>query len=163
MSWNVTKHETFGILFENRLGDNNVSKRGYGGSPPEIFGNSGFKWCNFWALWTNLLGAKLTLLKDWKLPGAKKILPGAKPVCQVPNLALGTHFRNTAISCAHRAVTLLRVHSGKYLESWLSLVAGLWYRCKILQYWFQLQISMSLLNHVNGTKIEYKLHRNSIS
>ncbi len=26
---------------------------------------------------------------------AKKILPGAKPVCQVPNLALGTHFRNT--------------------------------------------------------------------
>ena len=73
-------------------------KRGYGGSPPEIFWNFGLKWCNFGALWTNLPGAKLTFLKDWKLPGAKKNLPGAKPVCQVPNLELGTQIRNTAVN-----------------------------------------------------------------
>ncbi len=101
MEWHNVRHlvsrmrSTFGP-------DNHINERGSGGSPPENFWNFGLKWCDFVALYTNLPGAKLTFLKDWKLPGARNFWPGAKPVCQVPNLALGTHFRNTARTMPQR-------------------------------------------------------------
>ena len=53
----------------------------------------------FYEMWNVLF-----FVKSLKLPGANFFLPGAKPFCQVPNLALGTQFRNTVLDFPHRAM-----------------------------------------------------------
>ena len=62
------------------------------GALPRNFEKNDYKWCN---LSHFLPGAEPIFVKSLNLPGANFFLPGARPFCQMPNLALGTQFRNT--------------------------------------------------------------------
>ena len=85
--------ETSGILFGNHLRDNECQLKGVWGISPRKIWEFWFKMVGFWGTLNKFVRCQTDFLKRLKV--AKKILPGAKPVCQVPNLALGTHFRNT--------------------------------------------------------------------
>ena len=81
--------------------------------------------CAIWLTFLSFYGyAKPIFLKGWKLPSAKIFLPGAKPFCQVPNLALGTQFRNTALY-VDLASTWAKTPS--MLVQKYTLVKGQWY------------------------------------